>query len=380
MRKYFSFKLFILLIISFSLVISCDFNFKNSGEEKEPLAESWNTAEPLKEIYKNNFLMGNIISPGDINNNVRFGYLKRHYNIVTAENHMKPSNLAPSSNPGSVSANWVYNFSTADAIVKKALDEGFQIHGHTLIWHSQSQSPSWLAAGGEAYLNKFVTDVVTHFKGKLLSWDVVNEAFRDGLTENDAQDWRNCLRKDDSPDDSPWYKSIGPDYIEKAFLAARKADPKVKLYYNDYNLNGIGKARATYNMVSELNNKHPGLIDGIGMQSHHHLGTNPQTVETSIKLFASLGVEIGITEMDIIAANWPDLGLGTWNDNAAQLQAKQYAAMFRIFKNNYKNISRVTFWGLDDGTSWRSQARVTLLNADYTLKPAFHAVMYPNRY
>jgi endo-1,4-beta-xylanase len=368
------------LLIAGSLFVSCN----TSPEETVETSVTWQEAQPLHEIYSDYFMMGNIIrNTGDFTNSSRFGILKRHYNTVTAENDMKPDHLAPSVNPGSVSDNWVYRFGTADSIVNKAIAEGFKVHGHTLIWHSQS--PAWLAAGGGEYLDKFVNDVVTHYKGKVISWDVVNEAFRDGVDENDAANWRNCLRME-NPNGSPWYQTMGADYIEKAFLAARAADPDAKLYYNDYSLNNAGKSRAVYNMVKEINERNSNvegrpLIDGIGMQTHHHLYTDPQTVETAIALFASLGVEIAVSEMDIQAAgtfgNNPTV---TWDDNAAQRQARQYAAMFKIFKRYSSNIVRITFWGLDDGTSWRSASHPTLMNSDFSLKPAFYAVMNPNKY
>jgi endo-1,4-beta-xylanase len=370
-----------------SSLLIAGFLFASCNTTQEDVVETvvkWQEAEPLREIYSENFMMGNIIrNTGDFSNSSRFGILKRHYAIVTAENDMKPDHLAPANNPGSVSVNWGYRFGTADIIVNNAITEGLKVHGHTLIWHSQS--PAWLAAGGEDYLNKFVTDVVDHFKGKLISWDVVNEAFRDGLDESDAANWKNCLRGYDNPNGSPWYKSMGPDYIEKAFLAARAADPDAMLYYNDYSLNNAAKSLAVYNMVSEINSKYPDvggrpLIDGIGMQSHHHINTDPQTVDTAIKLFALLGVEVSITELDICAADYSNVKLGPWDDNAARLQAQKYAAMFRVFKENAEHIARVTFWGLDDETSWRKDAHPTLLDKDYKLKPAFYAVMNPSKY
>jgi endo-1,4-beta-xylanase len=364
---------------------------------KEFIPEPWDTYSPLHEVY-GEFLLGNIVSPSDLGG-VRFNILKRHYNIITAENHMKPDQIAPASNPGSVSVVWNYQYYNADRIVNEAEQAGLKVHGHTLIWHSQS--PTWLAAGGETYLNKFVTDVVTKYKGRILSWDVVNEAFRDGLTASDVagNNWKNCLRRDNTAsggqeNGSPWNRTIGPEYIEKAFLAARAADPDAQLYYNDYNLNansGNNKHKAVYNMVNDINTRYPNvegrpLIDGVGMQSHHHLNTTPESVEESIRLFTSLdGVKVGITELDIQAAgqSW-----GEWGDGNAQKQAAKYAAFFRIFKYYSSDITRVTFWGLDDGTSWRGGRRndgnpnayPTLLDKDYNIKPAFHAVMSPDRY
>ena len=369
-------------LLGIIVFLSCNFNFNGNSEEEEP--KTWETARPLKNIYTGEFLIGNIIrNTADFSNPVRSGILSRHYNTVTAENDMKPIAIAPNPAPASASVTWNYRWNTADTIVDNARNAGFDVHGHTLIWHSQS--PEWLANGGETYLNKFVGDVVEHFKGRLISWDVVNEAMRDGLQPADvAGDWRNCLRLD-----ARWYQSIGPEYIEKAFLAARAADPDAMLYYNDYSLNsfqGNNKQRAVYKMVQDINERYPNvggrkLIDGIGMQSHHHLNTTPESVEASIQLFSSLGVEIAITEMDIMAAKagYNNL-MNNWDDSAAQLQAKKYAAMFRIFINHSSEISRVTFWGLDDGTSWRASSRPTLLNGDYSLKPAFYAVSNPQKY
>jgi len=380
---------------SLTLLLIFILHFSFFSCNNDPITEeaTWEEARPLKDIYQNQFLMGNIISPSDLNNNAtattRFNYLKRHYNTLTAENHMKPSNIAPSSRPAD--DNWNYRWTNADNIVKAAQDAGMNVVGHTLIWHEQT--PTWLTKDKDgnlldsdialSNLKKYVREVAEHFKGKVIAWDVVNEAMKqDNWNSGNAANgnWTtSCLR------DSPWYTAIGAEYIEEAFLAARKADPDAKLYYNDYNLNNAAKAQAVYNMVNDINTKYPDvegrpLIDGIGMQSHHHVNTVPSTVDTSIKLFASLGVEVAISELDIIAAGSLLAGSPSWNEEAADKQAKQYAEMFKIFKNNAANISRVTFWGIDDNSSWRRTSYPTLLDKDYNLKPAFYAVMNPEKY
>jgi len=381
-KKVKSLSLFSFFFFLSSLFVSC-----NSPEEVPAVPETWRDARPLKEVYAHTFdYMGNIVSPSDLSN-VRFDILKRHYNTLTAENHMKPDHIAPSAKPSGDT--WNYRWTDADKIVNAAIAAEMSVVGHTLIWHSQT--PKWLTDGEKETvaenLNKYVTDVATHFKGKLISWDVVNEAMRDGLSESAAVDWESCLR----PLAGNGWLKIGPEYIEQAFLAARAADPDAKLYYNDYNLNDANKARAVYNMVNDINTRYPNvggrpLIDGVGMQSHHRLPTSPQSVKTSINLFASLGVEIAISELDIIAADslpspepkkpWPPLD----DAKIAQKQAAQYAAMFRIFKENAQAISRVTFWGIDDGTSWRGFVHPTLLDKDYNVKPAFNAVINPDKY
>ncbi|MDR0643805.1 MAG: endo-1,4-beta-xylanase [Treponema sp.] len=234
-------------------------------------------------------------------------------------------------------------------------------------------------------LKEHVTTIVTHYKDKVLSWDVVNEAISPALSN--PNDWKDCLRRKNRSGDIgsgqiSWYDAIGPEYVEIAFKAARDADPNVKLYYNDFNLNDANKARAVYNMVRDINTRFSDyggrpLIDGIGMQSHHHLETDPATVEASIQLFESLGVKIGISELDIQAVTYVN-GTPQFSEHWQEEQARQYAAMFKIFITHAESIARVTFWGLDDETSWLSSTKPTLFNANFTAKPAFYAVEDPN--
>ncbi|MDR0321955.1 MAG: endo-1,4-beta-xylanase [Treponema sp.] len=347
----------------------------------------WETELSLYADYDGTFLIGNIIRSSGSNDlgGIRFDILKHHFNSATAENDMKPDYIAPSSKGGA------YKWSDADKIVAAANEAGLAMHGHTLIWHDQT--PGWMTSGSAAdimnNLKKYVTDVTTHFKdnNKVISWDVVNEAI--DLTDNlnaqlegnnwEGYDWTKALR------DSPWNKA-GTTYIEEAFRAARAADSEAKLFYNDFNLNSLKKSRATYLMVKDINTRNPNvggrpLIDGIGMQTHHHLNTNPATVRAAIELFVSLGVEIAVSEMDVVAADGGEISdsrLGRWDEAASQKQAELYAKLFVIFKKYSEHITRVTFWGLDDATSWRSQNHPTLLDRRYGLKPAFFAVQNPS--
>ncbi|MDR2701806.1 MAG: endo-1,4-beta-xylanase, partial [Spirochaetaceae bacterium] len=224
----------------------------------------------LKERYAAFFPVGNVISPTDIGG-PRFEMLKKHFNILTAENAMKPLYLQRDKG--------VFTFETADRLVNAVLEAGMKMHGHTLVWHQQS--PEWINREGirrADAVNNLVTHVKTvaaHFKGRVVSWDVLNEAVIDN--PGNPGDWRACLRQ------SPWYKAIGQDYIEMAFRAAREADPDAKLYYNDYGLDNRNKALAVYNMVKELNEKNPNvngrpLIDGIGMQGHYRINTSVENV------------------------------------------------------------------------------------------------------
>lgn len=335
--------------------------------------------KPLKDVYEDDFLIGAAISAEDMDG-IRFDMLKLHHNSVTAANAMKPDALQRT--PG------VFTFDGADKLIEKALSEGMKVHGHTLVWHQQS--PEWLNTTKDAEgktvplsreealanLKTHITTVVEHFGDKVISWDVVNEGMNDN--PSNPENWRGALRQ------SPWYQAIGDDYIEQAFLFAREVldqhpEWDVKLYYNDYNEDNQNKATAIYSMVKELNEKyakdHPGklLIDGIGMQGHHNSRTNPENVKLSLEKFISLGVEVSITELDVQSGDNFKL-----SEEEAAYQAYLYAQMFKTFKENSEHIARVTLWGIDDGTSWRSSTNPLLFDKNLQAKPAYYAVIDPD--
>ena len=158
--------------------------------------------------------------------------LDREFNSVTPENAMKWESVE--------AQRGVLDFSAADRLVAHARAHRQIVRGHTLVWHSQL--PAWLTSGTftndelEAILHKHITDEVSHFRGRIYAWDVVNEAFNEDGT----------LR------DTIWLRQLGPGYIAKAFRWAHQADPHAKLYYNDYNLESIGpKSDAALALVQE---------------------------------------------------------------------------------------------------------------------------------
>ncbi|GIO36670.1 hypothetical protein J41TS12_15310 [Paenibacillus antibioticophila] len=332
---------------------------------------------PLKDAYASDFLIGNAITAEDLEG-IRFELLKMHYGLVTAGNAMKPDALQKTK--GS------FTFDSADALVNQVLDAGMQMHGHVLVWHQQS--PDWLNMNPDGSplqreealdnLRTHIRTVMEHFGDRVISWDVVNEAMNDNPAN--PADWENALRK------SPWYQAIGPDYLEQAFLAAREVlddhpDWNIKLYYNDYNDDNRNKATAIYSMVKELNEKyaktHPGklLVDGIGMQGHYNINTNPENVRLSLEQFISLGVEVGVTELDIQAGSDYQL-----TDKQAEAQGYLYAQLMQLYKEHSEQISRVTFWGQDDGTSWRASSNPLLFDKNLQAKPAYYAVIDPAKF
>src|SRR5688500_10336584 len=116
-----------------------------------------------------------------------------------------------------------FDFTVADAIVAFAEAHGQQVLGHTLSWCADSTMPAWLRNGSWSratllsVLDQHITAVMTHFRGRVSAWDVVNEA----LNEDGSR--RDCL----------WKRVIGDDWVEHAFHFARRADPAAKLFYNE---------------------------------------------------------------------------------------------------------------------------------------------------
>ncbi len=363
------------------------------GELQTSAVPKWDLSLPsLAKTYGDSFLIGNVMSANQTTDPELTAMYKHHYNVVTAENDMKPLYLAP--------AKGRYNFMSADILTSWAIDNGIKIHGHTLVWHSQS--PLWLTRNGsltraEARENmkEYITNVVGHFRGKVISWDVVNEAFADGAPV--LWSWKDALRKD-----SPWYLAYengadknkgesGADYIYDAFVLARLADPGATLYYNDYNETDVWKREAMALMAEDLNKKwktdslntQPGrpLVEGLGMQAHYWLDTlNVDDVEATIVRFIKAGVRISLSELDIPAGSYSAQRTPPLAKEEELKQARLYAELFAVCKKYAENIDRVTFWGKTDSQSWRANGSPLLFDGKFAAKQAYYAVIDPEGY
>jgi len=374
-------KIISILIVVFVL-FSC--GTSNTSGTANPAAASQDQAQnhfnfPLKTIYQDYFPMGNIVN----NNYLRgeaFEILKAHFNVVTSENNMKPDHLAPRERGGQ------YNWTSADNQVRIMAENGIRVHGHTLVWHTQTHR--WMTEGTpeqvrQNLVNHIIT-VLAHFKGRITSWDVVNEAVRERVNPGENYElWRNHLRTE-----SGWLQALGPDYIEIAFRAARAADPDVKLYYNDYNLDNSRKAQVVANMIRDINAKYRAegntrnLIEGVGMQAHYGLTTSVPGVRASMDRFIAIGIEISISELDVEVRSVGSGSFGTGNSRRLsemeqRQQAIKYAELFLLFKEYKDHIARVTLWGIDDEHSWKSLGNPCLWDARLRPKQAFFAVVDP---
>jgi len=322
------------------------------------------------------------VEPGQALNSVTNPVLLKHASSITAENAMKP-------NPIGVSAG-VYDYTLADTLVNFAQTNGIEVRGHTLLWHQTT--PAWFFAGDttsptyratvQARLETYITDVVTHFKGKVYAWDVVNEVTRDDASGN----YRN----------SQWYQVFGPDYIEIAFRAARAADPTVKLFINEYSTEYSDKRGRFLAILDEMLAR--GVpIDGVGHQLHINTAS-PTVAEFKAALTAveTRGLINHITELDVSLYSDPGSCFGTPATGcqasltagttayatAIKAQAQQYRAMFNLFAE-HSSVKSVTMWGAADNSTWLSSWPVARTNHpllfDTTGNPksAFWAVVDP---
>ena len=338
----------------------------------------------LKDVFKDDFKIGAAVSRNvsDGNDLKAIQLLKQQFNSVTAENVMKFSMIHPEEKR--------FNFKAADKLVDIAMDSEMQVHGHTFVWHNQT--PKWVFEDGngkdvsrEVLLNRMKEHIKVlgaRYKGKVFSWDVVNEAFNDDGT----------LR------DSPWKRIIGDDYIEMAFRFADKYVPDAKLYYNDYGMTGKGKRDATIKLVKDLRSK--GVrIDGVGMQGHWNLySPRIDQIELSLKAFTELGVMIHISELDVDVLPWTTISEGEVKqvDNQKKYDpyrgglpadinirlSERYSEIFSLFLKYKDSVGKVTFWGISDGYSWKNdfpvRGRVNyplLFDRSYEPKDAFRSVI-----
>jgi endo-1,4-beta-xylanase len=344
---------------------------------------------PLKTAYRNDFLIGNIIGSGQISGKY-FDLLKHHYNVFSST-ETYPIMLAPS-------GKGIYQWTRADSVVDIAGSNNIPVHGHVLIWHEAS--PAWITRGSRdqviSNLQEYINDVLTHFKGRIGSWDVVNEAMKDSISAAEAAgDWRRCIRNYENP----WYNVLGADYIEIAFRAARAADPDITLYYNEYFHNewsdeayygGTNKVEAVRKMIADINTRYKNetggtrnLIEGVGSQSHFmSMNVDLNSVRATLDKLKTLGIPIAISELDISTAGYVR-GVGkdtvmTLDDEIAQ--AKIYANLFKLYKEYAPYISRITSWGMDDGTSWLSAGNPCLFDWKLNAKKSFYAARDPDAF
>lgn len=338
MKHLFKFSLCVL-----ALTMGANTGFAQSGETG------------LKDAYKDYFSIGVAVNMRNISNPEQIAIIKKDFNSITAENDMKPQPTEP--------AYGQFNWENADKIANFCRSNGIKLRGHCLMWHAQIGEWMYKDEKGDLVskeklfqnMKHHITAIVERYKDVIYAWDVVNEAISDG----GWQGGRRGMGEHPSPyRNSPLYQIAGDEFIKKAFIYAREADPNVLLFYNDYNAADPGKRDRIYNMVKSM--KEEGVpIDGIGMQGHYNVyGPSMEDVDAALTKYSTIVKHIHITELDIRANQemGGQLNFSRDGGNISQvvktLQEDQYARLFKVLRKHKDVVDNVTFWNLSDRDSW----------------------------
>eukprot|EP00833_Pecoramyces_ruminatium_P017801 jgi/Orpsp1_1/1191833/evm.model.d7180000088826.1 len=326
-------------------------NTPTTTSNPQPTSSASSSSTLLRD-HANGFRIGTASNTMNYNNQAYINALKS-FNYMVAENGCKLSGIQQQKG--------VYNFSDCDNHLKKAQELGMDFRGHCLIWHAYQ--PSWFENADANTLKNAIVDHITktlqHYEGKIDAWDVVNEAIDDSSNGNGWK-MRNSFL----------YQKV-PNFIDLAFQTARKVSPNTKLFYNDYNTEGIyGKSESVYQFVADLVKRNI-PIDGVGIQYHVSVSSQPQynKINDLISRYCKLGLEVHITELDVKCDNQCNSG------NVEQQQATVFTNALKACLSN-SCCTAYLVWGVSDNTSWLGTDKKGLLfDSNYRPKAQYTAVL-----
>ncbi|WP_226037886.1 endo-1,4-beta-xylanase [Aquibacillus saliphilus] len=339
----------IISVLAASLILPAGANIAYAEEVTKPVSAL--EVNPLESRYQDSFAIGAAVEPYQLDG-IQGEMLKHHYSSIVAENVMKPISIQPEEGK--------FNFEEADRIVEFAKENDMEVRFHNLVWHSQVPEWFFIDKQGNEMINetnpgkrernkrillnrlkKHIKTIVKRYRDDIDAWDVVNEAVNDN----------GELRK------SKWYQITGTEYIKTAFETARKfGGEDAKLFINDYNTEVPNKRDALYGLVKDMLEQ--GVpIDGVGHQGHVQIGwPSIEDTRESINMFADLGLDNQITELDVSLYGWPPTGEYKSYDEipneVLEEQADRYNQLFELYEELDDKISSVTFWGIADNHTW----------------------------
>lgn len=353
-------------------------------------------AQPtLKEAYQEAFKIGTAINTGIAfeRDSAVVQIVETHFNSLSPESDMKAETIHPSPDR--------WDFSNPDRYVEFGRRRGMHIHAHTLLWHNQTPAFFWFNADGsrrtldavKEELHTYIKRVCSHYRGKVDSWDVVNEV----------------VAEDGGYADKGWVTAFGGDgdeLVRLAFRYAAKYDPHAELYLNEYNVWRPEKLNGILRIVRMLRSE--GIrIDGVGIQGHWGLNyPELHLVEAAIDSLAANGLKVAVTELDIDVLPLTCEGqvsgkslqdplyrqpeFEAWLDpytqglpESVQAQLTQrYRELFELFYRHRHQIDRVALWGVHDAMSWKNHYPIPnrtnyplLFDRQLAAKPALQAVI-----
>lgn len=330
-----------------------------------------NELPSLKEAYSGKFDIGTAAPQSTFRDPKQMKLIIQHFSIITPENELKPDSVIDIAESRKLSEEdetaVAIHLDAARPLLRFAQSSGIKVHGHTLLWHNQTpeaffhegyntQNPmasrEVMLGRMENYIREVLTQTETLYPGVIVSWDVVNEAIDDGT---------NWLRK------SLWYKTVGEDYLSRAFEYARKfAAEGVLLYYNDYNTAYTGKL---YGIIKLLNQLIPeGNIDGYGFQMHHGISEpSMESITRAVEKIAELGIKLRVSELDV--------GISNNSEAMLERQKNRYKSIMKLMLRFSDQTEAVQVWGLTDSMSWRSKEYPLLFDRSRNPKPAFYGML-----
>lgn len=357
------------------------------GEENVTAYEAYlagGEAPCLAARYEGIFTVGVAVSPKLLQDGQAAALIAAHFNSLTCENQMKAEAVLDRSASirGKDNTRAKLSFSEPGPVLSFAQAHGMGVRAHTLVWHNQTPrwffAENWSSLPGAPLVDRdtmllrlenYIRDEMAYVNGKypgvVYAWDVVNEAI------DPAMGHPGGLRTEGNL----WYEVIGEDYIEWAFTFARKyAEPGQKLFYNDFNCAQPEKAEPLYALLKSLRDK--GLVDGLGMQSHVGLDAPALAeYESALRRYASLGLTVHVTELDIAAADGSALG----QLRLACRYRDLFALLERLKTEDGCDIGNVTVWGLRDDQSWLNKPDEKkyplLFDEKSRCKPAFFGAL-----
>ncbi|HEX5473750.1 MAG TPA: endo-1,4-beta-xylanase [Vicinamibacterales bacterium] len=313
---------------------------------------------------------GEVLAGDPLKDSAYAAILASQYGMLSPETALKWSVVHP--------ARDTYNFTYGDELVAFAAAHGMKVRGHTLVW--ADANPAWLttlAQGASSatmarILQDHITTVMSHYRGKVFAWDVVNEAVRDGAGSTGTE-----LR------DSIWFNQpgiglSGTGYVEQAFRWAHDADPDALLFYNETGVESPGpKFDAMYNMLKDFVARRV-PINGVGLQMHIQLTGEPtgDGLTTNIQRLAALGLQVHVTEMDV---RLPVDAEGHATAGALAAEAGRYQEILHACLASPACKAFQT-WGFTDRYSWIPDSfsgcgAALPFDAGYEAKPAVNVMI-----
>ena len=272
------------------------------------------------------------------------------------------------------------DYRVADCLVDFAAAHGLLCRGHNLLWYWAT--PKWFKelpdreTARSAVLRR-VTNMVSRYRGRIDSWDVVNEPV------DLASERSDHLRAD------VLLRQIGPEYLSLAHSTARAADPQARLVLNEcgveYDTPEMDRKRAAVLDLIENMRKHRIPIDALGIQAHlsvRRYAFSEQKLRDYLRRAAAMGLEIQITELDCTDELAP-------SDVPARdrMVADEYRRFLDVALDE-PAVKMVMTWGLSDRYSWivrhennpeerrpdGTEERPLPFDRDLQRKPAWYAI------